>query len=34
VLVPPNLSKKGWQAELDAVADQLNVEITVSAYKG
>jgi glycine cleavage system transcriptional repressor len=34
VLVPPNLSYKNWQADLDEVADQLNVEIKVSAYKG
>jgi len=34
VLVPPNLSKKDWQADLDEVADQLNVEIKVSSYKG
>ncbi len=34
VLVPPNLSKKDWQADLDEVADRLNVEIKVSAYKG
>lgn len=34
VLVPPNLSKKEWQADLDDVADQLNVEIKVSSYKG
>ena len=34
VLIQPNLSKKDWQADLDEVADQLNVEIKVSAYKG
>lgn len=34
VVVPPNLSKKDWQADLDEVADQLNVEIKVSPYKG
>jgi glycine cleavage system transcriptional repressor len=34
VLVPPHLSQKDWQANLDEVADQLNVEIKVSAYKG
>lgn len=34
VFVPPNLSKKDWQADLDEVADQLNVEIKVSSYKG
>jgi glycine cleavage system transcriptional repressor len=34
VYIPPNLSKKDWQAELDDVADQLNVEIKVSSYKG
>jgi len=34
VYVPPNLSKKDWQADLDEVADQLNVEIKVSSYKG
>ena len=34
VLVPPNLSQKNWQSDLDEVADQLNVEIKVSAYKG
>jgi glycine cleavage system transcriptional repressor len=34
VLVPPNPSHKNWQADLDEVADQLNVEIKVSAYKG
>lgn len=34
VLVPPNLSKKDWQSDLDDVADQLNVEIKISAYKG
>jgi glycine cleavage system transcriptional repressor len=33
VFVPPNLSKKDWQADLDDVADELNVEIKVSAYK-
>jgi glycine cleavage system transcriptional repressor len=34
VFVPPNLSKKDWQADLDEIADQLNVEIKVSSYKG
>jgi glycine cleavage system transcriptional repressor len=34
VIVPPNLSNKDWQSDLDEVADQLNVEIKVSAYKG
>lgn len=34
VVVPPNLSHRDWQADLDEVADQLNVEIKVSAYKG
>jgi glycine cleavage system transcriptional repressor len=34
VLVPPNLPHKEWQADLDDVADKLNVEIKVSAYKG
>ena len=34
VVVPPNLSNKDWQSDLDAVADQLNVEIKVSEYKG
>jgi glycine cleavage system transcriptional repressor len=34
VLVPPNLPHKEWQAHLDDVADDLNVEITVAAYKG
>jgi glycine cleavage system transcriptional repressor len=33
VVVPPTLSKKDWQADLDDVADHLNVEIKVSAYK-
>ena len=34
VVVPPNLSNKDWQVDLDEVADQLNVEIKVLAYKG
>ena len=34
VVVPPNLLHKDWQADLDEVADQLNVEIKVSPYKG
>jgi glycine cleavage system transcriptional repressor len=34
VVVPPKMSHKDWQADLDEVADQLNVEIKVSAYKG
>ena len=34
VLVPPGLPHKDWQIDLDKVADTLNVEIKVSAYKG
>ena len=34
VVVPPHLPHKDWLADLDEVADQLNVEIKVSAYKG
>ena len=34
VLVPPNLPNQDWQADLDDVADHLNVEIKVSADKG
>lgn len=34
VLVPPSLPHKDWQGDLDDVADNLNVEIKVSAYKG
>ena len=34
VVVPPQLSHKDWLADLDEVADQLNVEIKVSPYKG
>ncbi len=34
VLVPPSLPNKEWQADLDDVADALNVEIKVAAYKG
>jgi glycine cleavage system transcriptional repressor len=33
VLVPPDLPSKAWQADLDDVADNLNVEIKVSAKK-
>lgn len=34
VLAPPQLAPKEWQAELDDVADSLNVEVRVAAYKG
>jgi glycine cleavage system transcriptional repressor len=34
VVVPPHLPHKDWLADLDEVADQLNVEIKVSPYKG
>lgn len=34
VLVPPTLSHKDWQIELEDLADHLNVEIQVSAYTG
>jgi glycine cleavage system transcriptional repressor len=34
VLVPATLPHKDWQADLEEVADHLNVEIKVSAYKG
>ncbi len=34
VLVPPSMPQKEWQADLDDLADSLNVEIKVSAYKG
>ena len=34
VLVPPSSSHKDWQSELEDVADKLNVDIKVSAYKG
>lgn len=34
VLVPPSLPHKEWQAELDDIADTLNVEIKIAAYKG
>ena len=34
VFVPPGLSKKDWQSDLEEVADRLNVEIKVSSYKG
>ncbi|MCX6067594.1 MAG: transcriptional regulator [Chloroflexi bacterium] len=34
VLVPPSLPHKDWQGDLDDVADHLNVEIKISAYKG
>jgi len=34
VLAPPNLPHKDWQSDLDEVADRLNVEIKISAYKG
>ena len=34
VFVPPGLSKKDWQSDLEEVADRLNVEIKVSNYKG
>jgi glycine cleavage system transcriptional repressor len=34
VLVPPNASHKDWQSDLEDVADKLNVDIKVSAYKG
>ena len=34
VLVPPSMPQKEWQADLDDLADNLNVEIKVSAYKG
>jgi glycine cleavage system transcriptional repressor len=33
VLVPPDLSNKDWQADLDEVADHLNVDIKVSAHE-
>ena len=34
VLVPPGMPHKDWQAELEDVADHLNVEIKVANYKG
>ena len=33
VLVPPDMSTEDWQSDLDDVADNLNVEIKVSAKK-
>lgn len=34
VLVPPTLPHKTWQADLEEVADHLNVEINILVYKG
>jgi glycine cleavage system transcriptional repressor len=34
VLVPPSMPSKEWQTDLDDLADNLNVEIKVSAYTG
>ena len=33
VVVPPDLPRNKWQAELEEVADGLNVELEVSLYK-
>jgi len=34
ILAPPSLPYKEWQADLDDIADSLNVEIKVTPYKG
>ena len=34
VLVPPDLTYRDLQSDLQAVADDLNVDIDVSPYKG
>lgn len=33
VVVPPDLPKSKWQADLEEVADRLNVDLEVSVYK-
>ena len=31
VVVPPDLSGKGWEAGLDQISDRMNLDIKVSA---